>query len=86
MENEMIIEKNGKEITIYPLFKIERNQKIFLIYTTETDTSKIKENMYVGELIENDLCPISDELLESFEQLIEEVMDKIEEKLKKEDL
>ena len=42
--------------------------------------------MYVGELIENDLCPISDELLESFEQLIEEVMDKIEEKLKKEDL
>ena len=81
MEDIMIIEKEGKEIEIYPLLEVEKEEKHFLIYTNTKEIKEIEDNLYVAELIENELCPIKKELLENFEQLMEEIMKKIREKL-----
>ena len=77
MEDTIILEKDGVEKEIYPLLEVEKEEKHFLIYTTTKEKEEMEDQLYVGELIENELRPIKEELLENFETLLNEVMESI---------
>lgn len=57
---------NNNEI-IYPLFQVEIDDKKYLFYSYKKDNLTV-EDVYVGEENNNDLLPVSDEMLQKLEE------------------
>ena len=70
-----IIEKEGQKVKIYPLLEITKSDILYLIYTT--DTKNIYDNIYVGEVKDNKVIPIKEELISSFDKYINKLLTSI---------
>lgn len=77
IDDKITIIENQIEKEIYPLMEINSQNNDFIIYTTTIDKQLIEENIYVGEITENEIKPVSENILPNFEQLVSEVIEKI---------
>ena len=66
-----IIENEGINEKIYPLFEITKNETLYLIYTK--DINNVADNIYVGEIKDNKVIPVPDELMSSFNEIIKDI-------------
>ena len=67
---------------IYPLFQIEENGKKYLFYSYKVEDVD-EEDIYVGEEVNNELLPVSEEMLPILEQKYQDSLDKIIEEVNK---
>ena len=75
MNDSYTIYDGEKEIIIYPLLEVNRENKKYLLYTNTTDFTK--SDIMVGELTtNNELLPVDDSLLPYFEAGLNETIKK----------
>lgn len=79
IDDKITIIEDQIEKEIYPLMEINNQNKNFLIYTTTTDKDLIEDNIYIGEITENEIKPIPEKLIPKFEQLTDQIIVKIKE-------
>ena len=71
--------KKNKEI--YPLAEIERNNKKIIFYLEEIKASFNKEDVFIGEITtNNELIPVSENILKEAEKFLNELIEKINKK------
>ncbi len=70
---------NNKEVNIYILLEINKNNKNYVLYTKNLNLPIIKENIFVGEIIENKLMPIPNQMLVDFDKWIDIIIKNIKE-------
>lgn len=74
-----IMDDHHLEKVIYPLVEVRQNDKLYVIYLNELKNILEKEDFYVGEMIDNDqLIPVSSNLLHHFEQLVDSLINSLE--------
>ena len=74
------VEVNNEKKELYSLLEITKENKLYLIYTDTNKPVKIKDNIYVGEIKNNTILPVSSELLEPFENLTNKIINEINNK------
>lgn len=71
--------KKNKEI--YPLAEIERNNKKIIFYLEEIKDNFNKEDIFIGEITtNNELIPVSENILKEAEKFLNELIEKINKK------
>lgn len=65
---------NGEKI--YPIFQVELDGKKYLFYSDKNENIS-SNDIYVGEELDNDLLPVSEELLPQLEEKFEEIMENL---------
>ena len=68
--NYYVLNNNEK---IYPLFRIEYEGKNYLLYSNK-EINPTKEDIYVGEELNNQLLPVKPELLPILEEKFEDIV------------
>ena len=69
----MKISNEKGEKTIYILLEINKENHHYIIYTDRILDRLDKNYIYVGELIQEKLTPVPDELLNSFDEMISNI-------------
>jgi len=76
-EDKMIVEINGKEISIYPLMQLTENDVEYVVYTTTNNLEEVKNNIYIGVLEGENILPVADDLLSYFDGVVQDIIKKI---------
>lgn len=71
--DSITIIKEGLEQEIYPLLEMESNHQNYLIYLDNINDLKI-EDLYIGEVRDNCLMPVIEDLIPSFEETLRRVL------------
>lgn len=66
---------NGEKI--YPIFQIELDGKKYLFYSDKNENIS-NDDIYVGEEIDNDLLPVSEETLPQLEEKFQSIIENLE--------
>ena len=73
----MEVTLNNKTINIYPLAYITKNNSLYLVYTNAHQVNNIKDNLYVGEIKDNVIYPIKEEIIPDIEKELDSIDSKI---------
>ena len=75
------IYSDDKEITLYTLLEIRYNDKNYLFYLKELKENFDENDVYIGEIAENNqLIPINESLISVFENILKNTINKIKNK------
>ncbi len=78
MKIEMIeVTLNNKTINIYPLTYINKNNSLYIVYTNAHRVDNIKDNLYVGEIKDNVIYPVKEDMIPDIEKELESIDSKI---------
>lgn len=66
---------NGEKI--YPIFQIELDGNKYLFYSDKNENIS-NDDIYVGEEIDNDLLPVSEETLPQLEEKFQSIIENLE--------
>ena len=78
MKIEMMeVTLNNKTINIYPLTYINKNNSLYIVYTNAHRVDNIKDNLYVGEIKDNVIYPVIEDMIPDIEKELESIDSKI---------
>ena len=78
MKIEMMeVTLNNKTINIYPLTYINKNNSLYIVYTNAHRVDNIKDNLYVGEIKDNVIYPVKEDIIPDIEKELESIDSKI---------
>ncbi len=78
MKIEMMeVTLNNKTINIYPLTYINKNNSLYIVYTNAHRVDNIKDNLYVGEIKDNVIYPVKEDMIPDIEKELESIDSKI---------
>ena len=73
----MEVTLNNKTINIYPLTYINKNNSLYIVYTNAHRVDNIKDNLYVGEIKDNVIYPVKEDMIPDIEKELESIDSKI---------
>ena len=77
--DNFVINDGNKDLVIYPLLEINKNEKNYIVYSDTKEVEKIS-SLYVGEVTENgELIPVDDNMINKFETEINDAFEKVRE-------
>lgn len=68
---------NNKTTNIYPLAYITKNNSIYIVYTNINKINNIKNNLYIGEIKDNIIYPVKEEIITDIEKQLDSIDSKI---------
>lgn len=77
MENsieKIIISDGTKDIEIYPLVELDRNNKHYIVYTNKLLEKLDKECVYIGEIVGNILKPVENSEIPDLESIWQSIL------------
>ena len=78
MKIEMMeVTLKNKTINIYPLTYINKNNSLYIVYTNAHRVDNIKDNLYVGEIKDNVIYPVKEDMIPDIEKELESIDSKI---------
>lgn len=70
-----VINDGDKDIIIYPILEIKVKDELYIIYTDKIKNNYTKEDLIVGEMTDEEILPVPENLLSQFDGLIDEIID-----------
>ena len=73
-----VIEIDGENKTIYPLMKVNIQNRNILVYTDVIKSDYTKDDLFVGEEIDDTIIPVKESLIPQVEVFFEDIISKLE--------
>ena len=73
-QDKIVVSTNGEEKVIYPLVEVDSVDKKYIIYSQFTEPDKIEEDTYLGVLTGDTILPVSNDELEQFNNLFQQII------------
>ena len=70
-----VINNNGIEKTIYPLMEFDISDKHYIIYSEKENVDLEKDLMFAGEIIGDDIVPVSSEKMKEVEEKYKQTLE-----------
>ncbi len=70
MDNTYIINNGEENISIYPLLKIELDNKEYLIYSNQVLKNFNLDDFFVGEIKNDDIIPVDVHVISKIENIV----------------